>query len=84
MQVSILGWLGRAVTIDRQTADDFSRIAVLLQKYSDMPMGFADASLVALAERIGTHRIATFDSDFDVYRLNNKNEPFENLSAAQR
>ncbi len=32
---------------------DFQRISVLMKKYLDLPMDFADATLVALAERLG-------------------------------
>jgi predicted nucleic acid-binding protein len=33
-------------------------------------MDLADASLVAVAESLGLHRIFTLDSDFRVYRIN--------------
>lgn len=35
----------------------------------DLPMDFADASLLAAAERLGTRRIFTLDRDFHVYRF---------------
>jgi len=41
----------------------------LLRQYSDLPMGFADAALVRVAERDGLRRILTFDTHFRVYRL---------------
>lgn len=77
VQAAAITWLPGALTIDTELPRDFARIAQLLPKYSDLPMDFADASLVALAERIGTRRISTFDSDFDVYRTA-ANESFEN------
>ena len=43
---------------------------VLMEKYSDTPMDLADASLVAIAESQGLHRIFTLDRDFGVYRIN--------------
>jgi uncharacterized protein len=43
-----------------------------MQKYRDLPMDFADATLVALAERIGSKRIFTIDSDFLLYRWQDK------------
>jgi uncharacterized protein len=39
-----------------------------MEKYEDLPADFADASLLALSERSGIELIATFDSDFDIYR----------------
>jgi len=45
------------------------RMPTLMQKYSDLPMDLADASLVALAEEQRLGRIFTLDGDFRVYRL---------------
>jgi len=45
------------------------RSAQLMARYSVIPMDFADASLVALAEERGITEIATLDrKDFSVYR----------------
>jgi uncharacterized protein len=55
------------------------RAIELMRRYADLPMDFADASLVVLAEHLGHGRILTVDRrDFNVYRWNNQN-PFENL-----
>jgi predicted nucleic acid-binding protein len=40
---------------------DWARVAELVRTYSDMRLGGADASLVALAERLGVTRVATLD-----------------------
>ena len=41
----------------------------LMRKYHDLPMNFADAALVTVAEREGIRRIFTLDRrDFEVYR----------------
>ena len=40
----------------------------LMRKYRDVPMDFADATLVALASEEPRVRVATFDSDFLAYR----------------
>lgn len=51
----------------------------LMEKYADLPMDMADASLVVLAEYLRHGRILTVDQrDFSTYRWNN-NHPFENL-----
>ena len=43
-----------------------------MEKYQDIPMDLADASLVAAAESHNLRRIFTLDSDFYVYRLHDK------------
>lgn len=55
------------------------RVGALMQKYADLPMDLADASLVLLAEELGHGRILSTDQrDFQTYRWKNY-EPFENL-----
>jgi uncharacterized protein len=41
----------------------------LMEKYSDLPMDFADSTLVVLAEELNTELIFTLDRDFKVYRI---------------
>ena len=60
------------IRIEHTTTNDFARVATLMQKYRDLPMDFADATLVALAERLGSKRIFTIDSDFLLYRWQDK------------
>ncbi|BDI34196.1 hypothetical protein CCAX7_62470 [Capsulimonas corticalis] len=44
-----------------------------MSKYNDRPMDFADASLVALAERLSLTKIFTVDrNDFSTYRIGRK------------
>lgn len=50
-------------------AADASRMASLMRKYRDRPMDLADASLVAVAERLRIETVFSLDSDFQVYRL---------------
>lgn len=57
---------------------DFTRIAELNTRYSDLPGDFADLALVAISERLDIAAIATLDSDFDVYRRYRR-EPFERV-----
>ncbi|MBV6416773.1 MAG: hypothetical protein CMLOHMNK_01388 [Steroidobacteraceae bacterium] len=52
------------------TADSVRRARDLMKRYADCPMDFADASLVVLAEDIGTNLVLTTDQrDFSIYRL---------------
>ena len=52
------------------------RVRKLLDKYADLPMDFADATLVALAEELDCTSVFTTDrTDFSVYRLKGR-KPF--------
>lgn len=43
------------------TTGDYARAAELVRKYSDLPLGAVDASVIAVAERLGDSDIATTD-----------------------
>ena len=58
-----------AVTMVDLQASDLSRVKALMQKYRDVPMDFADAALVYVAEREQLTTILTFDHHFTIYRL---------------
>ena len=61
------------------TPNQMQRIVILMQKYADLPMDLADASLVILAEELGHGRILSTDQrDFRTYRWKN-HKPFQNL-----
>jgi uncharacterized protein len=47
--------------IEHPTQRDLQRMADLMTRYADRPMDLADASLVAVAERLGLDRIVTLD-----------------------
>jgi predicted nucleic acid-binding protein len=50
--------------------DDLPSIRKLMQQYSDLPMDFADATLVQVAKRQDIAQVFTLDRrDFAVYRL---------------
>jgi uncharacterized protein len=42
-------------------AQDIDRIVELVEKYADFPLGAVDASVLAIAERLGADAIATLD-----------------------
>ena len=48
------------------------RCRALLEKYSDLPVDFADATLIVLAEELNTDIVFTFDKDFRIYRIRGK------------
>jgi uncharacterized protein len=61
------------------TSEHLPRVETLMQKYSDLPMDLADASLVVLAEHLGSGRILSTDQrDFRAYRWKERH-PFKNL-----
>ncbi len=77
-QRDFLCWAERALEIDQNTVADMPRIVSLMRKYGDLPADFADASLVALCERLNTTLVASVDKDFTIYR-NQAKQAFENL-----
>jgi len=69
----------QSVKVFEPSATLLKRSAVLMRKYRDLPMDYADASLVLLAERLGHGRILTTDQrDFGTYRWKN-HYPFESV-----
>ena len=55
---------------------DLPRIRELMRQYCDLPMDFADAALIRVAERDGIKAFFTLDRrDFSVYRLNGRTRP---------
>lgn len=52
------------------TANSIRRARDLMKRYADCPMDFADATLVVLAEDLGTNIVLTTDQrDFSIYRI---------------
>ena len=50
-----------------------ARVAALMEKYRNVPMDYADATLVALGEELGTDQVFTLDRrGFSAYRLNQR------------
>ncbi len=61
-EVRFLGDLASGALIPEPVvAADWLRIAELVSKYRDLPLGTADASVIAAAERLGVNDIATID-----------------------
>jgi uncharacterized protein len=59
-----------AIEIAEFGAADVSRAAALMNRYADLPMDFADATLVVLAERFACSSVFTLDRrDFGTYRV---------------
>lgn len=61
-EVRFLGDLAAgAFTVEPVSASDWLRIAELVARYQDLPLGTVDASVVAAAERLTVSEIATVD-----------------------
>jgi len=70
--VNFLRWLMQEPFSIEDVASDLNRIIGLMAKYADVPMDFADATVVAASERLATRDVATLDSHFVVYRLHGR------------
>jgi predicted nucleic acid-binding protein len=56
-----------------QSEESLSRAVALMDKYDDIPMDFADATLVALAEETGIDEVLTLDlRGFNAYRIHGR------------
>lgn len=61
-EIRLLGDLAMGVFIvEPVAASDWLRIAELVGRYRDLPLGTVDASVVAAAERLGIADVATLD-----------------------
>jgi uncharacterized protein len=50
-----------AYRLEPMGADDVARASEVIDRYRDLELGLADASIVVLAERHGTHDLLTLD-----------------------
>lgn len=68
-QDAMLHWIERGgLTVKDLTQVDLQYIRNRMEKYSDIPMDLADASLMAIAERNNIDSIFSLDSDFIIYK----------------
>jgi predicted nucleic acid-binding protein len=62
----------RALLIAFTLAENVEPIVKLIEKYSNVPMGFADACLVRMTETLSDPIILTTNEDFRVYRRHSR------------
>jgi predicted nucleic acid-binding protein len=67
--------LEAGIVVAPSNSGSLRRCRTLLAKYGDVPMDFTDATLVVLAEELGTDLVFTLDRDFTVYRIRGR-KPF--------
>jgi len=53
-------------------SDSTEEVFALMQKYSDVPMSFADACLVRMTEMLTDPLLLTTDNDFRIYRRHSR------------
>ncbi len=69
VQIDFLKWIELGgLEIYNISQNDIANIREMMQKYIDIPMDFADASLMYIANRENIKDIVSIDSDFDIYR----------------
>jgi predicted nucleic acid-binding protein len=62
--------LNGAVSLVPSSLESLGRSNKLMEKYNDLPMDFADATLICLAQDLAIKNIVTFDKKhFSIYRL---------------
>lgn len=61
-----------ALLVSFAFADNVEPIVKLLEKYSDVPMSFADACLVRMTETLADPVVLTTDRDFRIYRRHSR------------
>jgi predicted nucleic acid-binding protein len=68
-QIDFLKWveLG-AVKIYDIKQNELKSMIEMIQKYTNVPMDFADSSLIYIAHKENIKNIVSIDSDFDIYR----------------
>lgn len=68
-QINFLKWINRGgLQIFELEIQHVIRLIELSEKFSDVPMDLADATLIVTSEAKGITKIATIDSDFYIYR----------------
>jgi predicted nucleic acid-binding protein len=69
---ALFGKLGdRTLSLEALT-DDSAAIHALMKRYRNVPASYADACLIRLSERHPEATVFTIDSDFSVYRRNDR------------
>jgi uncharacterized protein len=69
-QLSLLdSVLDETIQVVPDHLQDVARIRLLMLRYGDVPMDYADATMVVVAESRGVRDIVSLDSHFLIYRL---------------
>ena len=67
--LDFLLWVERGgVRLDVPGETSLMQMRRIAQRFADLPLDLADASIAEAAERLGLRRVLSIDADFDVYR----------------
>ena len=79
VQIDFLKWvsLGGIEVVELESAD-LVAIMEYMQKYLDVPMDLADASLIRISDKLQIDKIVTIDRDFYIFK-NKKQKHLKNL-----
>jgi uncharacterized protein len=61
--------LAQRIGLHFSSPEEAQQMYKMMNKYHDLLMDIADASLVVVAQNLGLRKILTLDRDFFVYRL---------------
>lgn len=68
-QVNLLKWIERGgVHLVDLSKDNLQRLIQLSEKFRDVPVDLADASLILASEKLNILNIMSIDGDFYIYR----------------
>jgi uncharacterized protein len=62
----------RALAVAFTFSENLEPVVKLIEKYSDVPMGLADACLVRMTETLSDPILLTTDQDFRIYRRHSR------------
>ena len=69
VQIDFLKWIELGgIQLYDISQDELKNIRVMMEKYLDIPMDLADATLMYIASKEKIKDIVSIDSDFDIYR----------------
>lgn len=69
VQIDFLKWCERGgIEVYDISRTEISNIRIMMEKYIDVPMDLADATLMYIANKENIKNIVSIDSDFDIYR----------------
>lgn len=67
--LDFLRWVQRgAIEVDCAQASSVSDVLAICERFADLPLDLADASVAETASRLRIEAVLTIDSDFEVYR----------------
>lgn len=80
--LDFLRWADRGgIEVDRPVEASLASVLQIAQRFADLPLDVADASIAEAAQRLRIEHVLSIDSDFDIYR-NRQGRPLVNLLRA--